>query len=270
MQTEISITAAAGKDNPPAKPAPKQVLIVDDDPALLLSIRIGLEGNPRFRVLTAASGSEALGIIDEGGIDLTVLDIVMPDMDGIQLLSALSESFPEIPSMVMTGFDSPVLQQELKQAGALAVLEKPLDIDTLELEISKALAGCGSRCCGLPLEIFLQLAAMEHRTIHLKVFRSDSSGSFFFRDGLLIDAETGNLSGDSAVLAMLEWPDFTLGLKEYSPPFPEPRVNSALAYLLLKTSCRLDQYGSSICLDRARKELHRLRRENNTAGKTTR
>jgi CheY-like chemotaxis protein len=262
MQTEISITAAAGKDNPPSKPAPKQVLIVDDDPALLLSIRTGLEGNPRFRVLTAASGNEALGILDSGSLDLAVLDISMPDMDGIQLLSALSESFPEIPSIVMTGFASPVMRQELKQAGALAVLEKPLDIDTLELEISKALVGCGSRCCGLPLEIFLQLAAMEHRTIHLKVFRSDSvSGSFFFRDGLLIDAETGSLNGDNAVLAMLEWPDFTLGLKEYSPPFPEPRVNSALAYLLLKTSCRLDQYGSSICLDRARKELHRLRRQ---------
>jgi CheY-like chemotaxis protein len=214
--------------------------------------------------VTAASGREALDIIDSGGLDLAVLDMSMPDMDGIQLLMALSESFPEIPSIVMTGFSSPVMKQELKQAGALTVLEKPLDIDTLEYEITRALAGCSGRSSSLPLEIFLQLAAMEHKTIHLKVFRPEdrACGSFFFRDGLLIDAEQGELTGDSAVLAMLEWQEFTLGLKEYSPPFPEPRVNSALVYLLLNTSCRLDQYGSSDCLDSVRKELLRLQRQN--------
>lgn len=260
-QLARSITAAADKDNLPAQSALKQVLIVDDDPALLLSIRVGLEGNPRFRVLTASSGREALDLLDQRNMDLAVLDIIMPDMDGIQLLTALSESFPEIPSIVMTGFDSPVMKRELKQAGALAVLDKPLDIDTLEQEIISALTDSGRRRCDLPLEIFLQLAAMERRTVHLKVFQANDggSGSFFFRDGLLVDAELDGLSGDNAVLAMLDWPDFTLGLKEYVPPYPEPRVNSALAYLLLKTSCRLDQYGSSACLERARKELRRLR-----------
>jgi len=265
-QIASSITAAADKDNLPAQSALKQVLIIDDDPALLLSIRAGLEGNSCFRVVTAASAREALDILDSCCLDLVVLDIIMPDMDGIQLLLTLSESFPEIPSIVMTGFDSPVMKQALQQAGALAVLEKPLDIDTLEREIINALANGTKRCCGLPLEIFLQLAAMEGRTIHLKVFRpaDGSNGSFFFRDGLLIDAEFGELSGDSAVLAMLDWPDFTLGLKEYRPPFPEPRVNSALAYLLLKTSCRLDQYGSTACLDKARNELRRLQRQTET------
>lgn len=258
-QPDISITAAACKDN--LQPALKQVLIVDDDQRLLCSIRAGLENNPRFRVRTAADGREALDIIDSGGFDLAVIDLNMPDMDGLQLLAALSESFPEIPSIIMTGFDSPVLRQELRQAGALSVLEKPLDIETLEQEIVKALteeAGC--RCCRLPLEIFLQLAAMEHKTIHLKVFGPGGrGGSFFFRDGLLIDAELDGLTGDSAVLAMLEWRDFTLGLKEYSPPFPEPRINSALAYILLRTPCRLDQYSSSqACMDRARQELRRL------------
>ncbi|MCW5199615.1 response regulator, partial [Desulfobulbus sp. F1] len=118
-QTETSITALAGKDNLPPQPARKQVLIVDDDQSLLASIRAGLEQHPGFRVLTAASGSEALGIIDSNSLDLAVLDLSMPDMDGLQLLAALSESFPEIPSIVMTGFSSPLMKQQLKQAGAL-------------------------------------------------------------------------------------------------------------------------------------------------------
>lgn len=269
-QTESSITATASKNNHQSLAARKQVLIVDDEQELLASIRAGLENHPRFRVLTAASGGEALGIIDRGIFDLAVIDLSMPDMDGLQLLAALSESFPEIPSIVMTGFGSPAMRQELRQAGALKVLDKPLDIETLEQEISQALEG-GTPCrCRLPLEIFLQLAAMEHKTIHLKVFRQDGAqGSFFFREGMLIDAEQDELTGDNAALAMLDWQDFTLGLKEYSPPFPEPRINSKLAYLLLRTRCRLDQYGSSrACFDRAREELCRLRREESSAGRS--
>uniref|UniRef100_UPI0040577686 response regulator n=1 Tax=Candidatus Electronema sp. TaxID=2698783 RepID=UPI0040577686 len=262
-QTETSITAAAGKNNPQPLAARKQVLIVDDEQELLASIRAGLANHPRFRVLTAASGGEALGIIDSGIFDLAVIDLNMPEMDGLQLLAALSESFPEIPSIVMTGFGSPAMRQELRQAGALKVLDKPLDIETLEREITRALEDRNGCRCRLPLEIFLQLAAMEHKTIHLKVFRQDGAqGSFFFREGMLIDAEQDGLTGDSAALAMLDWQDFTLGLKEYSPPFPEPRINSRLAYLLLRTRCRLDQYGGgSACLDRAREELRRLRQE---------
>ncbi len=262
-QTETSITAAAGKNNPQPPAARKQVLIVDDEQELLASIRAGLDQHPRFRVLTAASGGEALGILDGGMLDLAVIDLNMPEMDGLQLLAALSESFPEVPSIVITGFGSPAMRQELRQAGALKVLDKPLDIETLEEEISRALEGGGGSRCRLPLEIFLQLAAMEHKTIHLKVFRQDGrQGSFFFREGMLIDAEQGGLTGDSAALAMLDWQDFTLGLKEYSPPFPEPRINSKLAYLLLRTPCRLDQYGGGpACFGRAREELRRLRRE---------
>jgi hypothetical protein len=62
-------------------------------------------------------------------------------------------------------------------------------------------------------------------------------------------------------LAMLEWQEFNQGLKEYSPPFPEPRGDSALVSLFLNTSCRLDQYSSG-CLDRARKKRLCLQRQN--------
>ncbi|WP_417911545.1 response regulator transcription factor [Candidatus Electronema sp. TJ] len=246
-QLDLSITAAACKDN--LQPALKQVLIVDDDQHLLHSIQAGLENNSSLRVRTAADGKEVLDIIDSGGLDLVMIDLNMPDMDGLQLLAALSDF------SIMTGFGSPML----RQAGAPSVLEKPL-----EREISKALTG-GASCCRLPLEIFLQLVGMEHKTIHIKVFRPDGrGGSLFFRAGLLIDAELDGLTGDSAMLTMLEWQDFTLSLKEYSPLFPELRINSALAYFLLQTSCRLDQHRhSQACLNRARKELRRRQRRDN-------
>ena len=113
-------------------------------------------------------------------------------MDGIELLAAMSQSFPEIPSIVMTAFGTSSLEQQLKKAGTLNLLEKPLDIETLELAINKALDFYQDQDGRPKLDIFLQLVAMEKKTVHLKVFACDNRhGSFFFRKGYLIDAEQG-------------------------------------------------------------------------------
>ncbi|RWX50090.1 Response regulator receiver domain-containing protein, partial [Candidatus Electrothrix marina] len=175
----------------------KQVVIVDDEPDLLLSIRAGFERNDRFQLMTAANGMEALDILDNNVVDLVVTDLRMPKMDGVELLAAMSQSFPEVPSIVMTAFGTSSLEQQLKKAGTLNLLEKPLDIETLEQAIYNALNFYQNRDGGVRLDIFLQLVAMEKKTVHLKVFGFDNRhGSFFFSKGYLIDAEQDDLTGD--------------------------------------------------------------------------
>ncbi|MCI5149331.1 MAG: response regulator, partial [Candidatus Electrothrix sp. MAN1_4] len=80
----------------------KNVVIVDDEPDLLLTIQAAFEKNDYFHLLTAGDGIEALDILENNIIDLLVTDLRMPKMDGIELLAAMSQSFPEIPSLVMT------------------------------------------------------------------------------------------------------------------------------------------------------------------------
>ncbi|MCI5125597.1 MAG: response regulator, partial [Candidatus Electrothrix sp. AR5] len=80
----------------------QQVLIVDDEPELLLSISSGFERNARFHLMTAHNGREALDILSRTPMDLVVTDLRMPVMDGVELLAAMTESFPKVPYIVVT------------------------------------------------------------------------------------------------------------------------------------------------------------------------
>lgn len=246
--------------------AVKQVLIVDDEPELLLSIKSGFEHAGHFRVLTAANGRDALDLLDRNKIDLVVTDLRMPVMDGIELLSVMSESFPEVPHLVMTAFSNPTIDKQLKKAGALNVLEKPLDIEALELAISKALdvhEEQSRSLFGLSLSSFLQMVAMEEKTVHIKVFQSSGrNGSLFFREGELIDAEVDYLTGDPAALEMLSWEDSRVSMKEFPAPPPGTKMQSELLPLLFAAAKNEDERGHeeefSSPLETARQELARL------------
>lgn len=144
----------------------QQVLIVDDEPELLLSISSGFEKNERFQLTTAHNGREALDILSRMPMDLVVTDLRMPVMDGVELLAAMTESFPKVPNIVMTAFGTPVMEQQLKKAGTMEVLEKPLDIDALEQAINRALDLHEHRndgLAGISLANFLQVVAMEQK-----------------------------------------------------------------------------------------------------------
>lgn len=243
----------------------RNVLIVDDEPNLLLTIQAAFERNDRFHLLTAGNGMEALDILDDNTIDLLVTDLKMPKMDGIELLTAVSQSFPEIPSLVMTAFGTSSLEQQLRKAGALNILEKPLDIETLEQSIYDALDFYQDSEGGPELDIFLQLMALEKKTAHLKVFTFDGQqGSFFFRKGYLIDAEQGSLTGDQAVLEMLEWEKIKLSMKEFSPSTiisDASDTQSQLMPLLFDMPYRIEQDGAVDPLDKARQEFTRIQKK---------
>ncbi|MCI5166089.1 MAG: response regulator [Candidatus Electrothrix sp. GM3_4] len=222
----------------------QQVLIVDDDPELLLSINCGLEHNDRFRLLKAKNGREALAVLETNRVDLVVTELNMPVMDGVELISVMSDSFSEVSYVVMTAFRTSVMEEYLKKAGALNILEKPLDIDELEQAINKALDIQEEQNCslaGLPLSSFLQLVAMEQKTAHLKIFHlGGQCGSLFFHDGDLIDAEYNDLSGDEAVLKMLAWENVRVSIKEFAGPFSASRMKSELLSLIFTALQRQD------------------------------
>lgn len=266
INSACRLSAASGAAGEEPQMTMKQVMIVDDEPELLLSIRSGFENNQCFQVVTAENGRDALDILERGSVDLAVIDLRMPVMDGIELLSIMNESFPEVPHLVMTAFGTPMIEKQLKKAGALNVLEKPFDIDVLEEAICKALAENKERSSslsGLSLASLLQLVAMEQKTLHIKVFHpAGKNGSLFFREGTLIDAEQDELGGDEAVLEMLRWDKVRVGMKEFSDPPSSSRMQSQLMALLFTAAQREDDCcGEDSCecsLEAAKQELARI------------
>lgn len=114
----------------------KTILIVDDEAVIRDLCMRALKG---YNVLEAGSGSEALELFDRGGIDVILTDVMMPGMDGIELLKRLKEKEPTIVVIVMTGFaEKDVILNALK-ADADDFIAKPLNLLQLKTAVDKAL-----------------------------------------------------------------------------------------------------------------------------------
>jgi two-component system response regulator CpxR len=82
---------------------PKKTILCVDDNEQALSVRKFLLETRGYRVLTAASSQQALEIFREGGIDLVLSDLLMPLMDGNELVRRMKELAPEVPAILISG-----------------------------------------------------------------------------------------------------------------------------------------------------------------------
>jgi two-component system sensor histidine kinase/response regulator len=114
----------------------KTILIVDDEATVRdLCIR-ALKG---YHLLQAGSGEAALAFFDKGGIDVILTDVMMPGMDGIELLKRIKEKDPTVVVIVMTGLaEKDVILNALKE-DADDFISKPLNLLQLKTAIDKAL-----------------------------------------------------------------------------------------------------------------------------------
>ncbi len=114
----------------------KRILIVDDEAIIRDLCSRALKG---YDVVQAGDGEEALHIFEKGGIDVILTDVMMPKMDGIELLRRLKEKEPTLVVIVMTGFaEKEVILNALK-ADADDFISKPLNLLQLKTAVDKAL-----------------------------------------------------------------------------------------------------------------------------------
>jgi two-component system response regulator HydG len=117
---------------------PKTILIVDDEQSHRLMLRAHLEGEG-FQIVEASDGHEAVDRVTERSLDLVLMDIRMPTMDGIEALKRIKEITAAMPVIMMTAYGSINSAVEALQAGATDYLTKPLDMDELIFKTKKAL-----------------------------------------------------------------------------------------------------------------------------------
>ena len=121
----------------------RQVLVVDDEPDVLEMFRLRMRREVRsgeYELFFAASGREALEVLRENpGIRLILTDLNMPGMDGMALLNALGESWPEVKSIVVSAYGDPVRMDEARQRGARGFVVKPVDFPELKEMLGSSL-----------------------------------------------------------------------------------------------------------------------------------
>jgi two-component system response regulator MprA len=115
-----------GLHRPSRSPA---LLVVDDEPAITSFLRMGL-AHAGYKVSVAADGQQALAVCDNGPIDLVVLDLMLPGMDGIEVCQRLRGN-PDLLVLMLTAADA--LGERIRglDAGADDYLVKPFDFEEL-------------------------------------------------------------------------------------------------------------------------------------------
>jgi DNA-binding NtrC family response regulator len=112
------------------------VLVVDDDESFrsLLADRLARKGHP---VAAAGNGAQALELLD--GMEVAILDLIMPGMDGMSLLRKIRSARPDVAIVMLTGHGTIDTAVEAMKLGAFDYLQKPCSLAEVELKIAQAL-----------------------------------------------------------------------------------------------------------------------------------
>ncbi|MEO0770137.1 MAG: response regulator [Cyanobacteria bacterium J06649_4] len=116
----------------------KQVLMIDDEVDIQTVARIGLTMIGGWQVLTANSGREGIQQAKQHPPDVILLDVMMPDMDGVDTLKALKADAltQSIPVIFLTAKSQAVTRKQFYELGAQGVIHKPFDPTTLASQVA--------------------------------------------------------------------------------------------------------------------------------------
>ena len=117
----------------------EKVLVVDDEEEFVTTLAERMETRG-MNVSTTVSPKDALDIVAKESFDAVVLDLQMPEMDGLEVLKILKKRHPDIQIILLTGHATVQKGIEAMKLGAMDLIEKPADIATLTEKIKKAQA----------------------------------------------------------------------------------------------------------------------------------
>jgi signal transduction histidine kinase/ActR/RegA family two-component response regulator len=121
-----------------------RILVVDDNALNLMVARMQLQKCwPKAQIVTADGAAQALVLLDEQSFDVALIDMVMPEMDGMALTQQIRRQFPAMtqamPIIALTANTNPVDRQRCLDAGMDDVMDKPMDLDRLTRCVSQHL-----------------------------------------------------------------------------------------------------------------------------------
>ncbi len=229
------------------------ILFVDDDPVIQKLLKTHLQRS-KFDTLHAMSGYNALSIVDENHIDLIVLDIDMPQMDGFQTLQNLRTRDSSIPVIFLSCLAGEDLKTKGLELGADDYIVKPCSIAELIARIEAVLRR--TRPSGLKkgeingnTDIFsisdlLQMLVLTKRNATITL--ADIEGGLVIRDGKIVAARQGGFRGMDGIvrLFLLESGSFILRYDEI--PNVSGKFEQDIGNLLLEVNLRIDEIRESM------------------------
>jgi DNA-binding NtrC family response regulator len=124
----------------------KYILVIDDEDDVLELLKELIE-KMGYNALTASNAQEALDILDNTKVDVIISDLLMPEMDGIELLKRVKARKGDIPFLVITGHPTVETAVDAIKKGAYDYLPKPFQMQDVAIKINRAVEkkGMGER-----------------------------------------------------------------------------------------------------------------------------
>lgn len=236
---KISINApvAASKNPTPQQPvAPtsrkdekrRQVLLVDDSMAFLETLGEMFEtlSDKTWEIHRAATADQALAILQQHQIELAVLDINMPMLDGVQLLTVIQRRHPDVKKVIVTAHATDTYRATCLANGAELFLEKPISSDGFvsiynllnDLFVWSQREGFSGTLRQVGLTDVIQIECLRRSSSILEVLSPETRGEIFIETGAIVHAAAGTLTGEPALHRLLAMSNGQFRVQPFRPP----------------------------------------------------
>ncbi|MEJ0091053.1 MAG: response regulator [Limisphaerales bacterium] len=227
-----------------------QVLFVDDSMAFLETFTdlCSVLSDQTWEIHTAPTADLALSILQKIPIDLAVLDIGMPMLDGLQLMSIISRRYPAIKIAVMTGNANESKRADSLASGAELFIEKPISPDGIKVVFNMLndlvswthREGFTGALRQVGLQEVIQMECIARHSSILEIRNQHMRGQIFIETGAITHAVAGTLAGEKALNELLSMPGGEFQLKPFKTP-PQRTIFGGWEFLLLEAARRSDE-----------------------------
>ena len=246
------VVVAKAEPSPAAGGEPEkkfQVLFVDDSRAFLeLFGDLCAEFSKQtWNIHTATSADAALALLREKHVDLVLLDITMPMLDGLQLLGIINRRYPGLKIAVMTGSATEAKRADALANGAELFLEKPVTADgmksvfnVLQDLLSWSREGFTGALRQVNLQEIIQVECNGRHSSILEIRNPELRGRIYIEAGAVTHAAVGELTGEPAFYRLLSLRGGDFQVKPFRPP-PQRTIDTRWEFLLMDAARATDE-----------------------------
>jgi CheY-like chemotaxis protein len=241
-----------------------QILFVDDERVFLemVSDLFGLWSKKTWQIHCATSADQALEILKANKIDLVVVDVNMPVLDGLQLIRILNRRYPDVKKAVITALATEEKRADCLTNGAELYIEKPRSADGLK----SVFAMLGELVAWTPREGFhgvlrkvglpdvIQMECLGRNSSVLEVHNRQVRGRIYIEDGKIVHAVVGDETGEGAFQKLLALASGEFHLQPFESP-PKRTLEGQWEFLLMEAARVRDEIASQPPVSEPEEEL---------------
>jgi CheY-like chemotaxis protein len=223
----------------------RQILFVDDDPSFLEAAKETFQilSDDVWVIHTANTPENALNVLKRQRMDLAIVDMNMPLLDGIQFLNMLGRRYPDLKKVTLTGFATEEKRSQCLANGAELFIEKPhtpegfksvfamLD-DLISWKPQQGFQGVLRR---VGLQDVIQMECLGRNSSILEVHNDKVFGRIYIEDGNIIHATDGTLTGEPALQKLLALSGGSFELVPFEQP-PTHTLEGQWEFLLMEAA----------------------------------